>query len=374
MYITSKFDSGNIEVVSIENANDIQLKIKNDNNSEFLQWFHFKLTGNTNTKYTLKIINAHKAAYLEGWPNYQAVASYDRQTWFRVDTSYENGILMINHTLEFDNIYFAYFAPYSYERHQDLLQWAQIQQNCKLSVLGNTIDNRDISLLTVGEESESKKKCWIIARQHPGETMAEWFMEGLIERLLNTEDAVVNKLLQKVVFYLVPNMNPDGSYRGHLRTNACGANLNREWKDASQDKSPEVYYVQKAMHNTGVDFFLDAHGDEALPYNFVAGCEGNPSYNNHLKTLEDSFKEIFLQVSPEFQVEKGYPMDAPGTGNLAMATNYVGETFNCLAYTLEMPFKDNANIPDEQFGWSPYRAGKLGEDIITVLAKLIDQL
>eukprot|EP00964_Phaeocystis_antarctica_P086039 scaffold54421_cov25-Phaeocystis_antarctica.AAC.1 len=24
-------------------------------------------------------------------------------------------------------------------------------------------------------------------------------------------------------------MNPDGAVRGHLRTNACGANLNREW-------------------------------------------------------------------------------------------------------------------------------------------------
>ena len=35
-------------------------------------------------------------------------------------------------------------------------------------------------------------------------------------------------------------MNPDGSYRGHLRTNACGANLNREWKTPTLEKSPEV--------------------------------------------------------------------------------------------------------------------------------------
>ena len=38
----------------------------------------------------------------------------------------------------------------------------------------------------------------------------------------------------------VPNMNPDGSYRGHLRTNAKGANLNREWKKPTQEYSPEA--------------------------------------------------------------------------------------------------------------------------------------
>lgn len=35
-------------------------------------------------------------------------------------------------------------------------------------------------------------------------------------------------------------MNPDGSWRGHLRTNAAGANLNREWAKPSLETSPEV--------------------------------------------------------------------------------------------------------------------------------------
>ena len=42
-------------------------------------------------------------------------------------------------------------------------------------------------------------------------------------------------------------MNPDGSWRGHLRTNASGANLNREWDHPSLEKSPEVKYVRDAM-------------------------------------------------------------------------------------------------------------------------------
>jgi len=45
----------------------------------------------------------------------------------------------------------------------------------------------------------------------------------------------------------VPNMNPDGSWRGHLRTNAAGANLNREWAAPSAERSPEVLLVRNKM-------------------------------------------------------------------------------------------------------------------------------
>lgn len=41
----------------------------------------------------------------------------------------------------------------------------------------------------------------------------------------------------------MPNVNPDGSIRGHLRTNAAGANLNREWKDPTLERSPEVVAI-----------------------------------------------------------------------------------------------------------------------------------
>ena len=90
MRITSQFDSGNIEVLSLENREDIQLKIKNDNQSEFFQWFHFKLESEIDLLHRLTIVDLDKSAYPEGWVDYQAVASYARQTWFRVPTKFEN--------------------------------------------------------------------------------------------------------------------------------------------------------------------------------------------------------------------------------------------------------------------------------------------
>lgn len=65
MKIFSNFESGNIEVVSIENRDDIQLKIQNDNQSEFYQWFHFRLETQAEQSHTIKILDLAKSAYPE---------------------------------------------------------------------------------------------------------------------------------------------------------------------------------------------------------------------------------------------------------------------------------------------------------------------
>ncbi|GLX80326.1 hypothetical protein tinsulaeT_36660 [Thalassotalea insulae] len=374
MHISSQFDSGNIKVISADDASNIRLAINKDHQSDFYQWFHFKLHNNQRCEHVLTIENAGQSAYVEGWHDYQAVASYDREHWFRVPTEFDGQNLTIRFAPEYDAVYFAYFAPYSYERHQDLIHNAQLDIDCQLQILGQTLDGRDISLLKVGEEGADKKVIWLTARQHPGETMAEWFMEGFIDRLLDEDDGAARALLNKAVFYLVPNMNPDGSVRGHLRTNAAGVNLNREWADPSMENSPEVYLVREKMLATGVDMHLDIHGDEALPVNFVAGCEGIPSYDQRHRSLEDNFKAILLAITPEFQDVKGYEKDQPGQANLTLASNWVGEQFKCLAYTVEMPFKDNELLPDHSVGWSDNRSSLFGRDMLTAIYRIVDDL
>lgn len=374
MHITASFDSGNIDVISANHADDIRLAIKKDHQSDFYQWFHFKLFADAGEEYVMKIENASDSAYPDGWKDYQALASYDRETWFRVPTEYNGKELTIRHTPEQESVYYAYFIPYSYERHQDLIQTAQQSVDCYHELLGETLDGRELNLLVIGEPAEHKNTIWVTARQHPGESMAEWFMEGLISRLLDDEDGVARKLLEQNVFYVVPNMNPDGSVRGHLRTNAVGTNLNREWAEPSLEKSPEVFYVLKRMQETGVDMFLDVHGDEALPYNFVAGCEGIPSYDERHKELEDIFKAAYLAATPEFQTTYGYERDEPGKANMTVANSAVGERFKCLSYTLEMPFKDNADLPDHDFGWSVSRCQRLGEDALTAILAVSPKL
>lgn len=374
MHISANFDAGNIEVINAEDQTNIQLAIRPDVGGEFFQWFNFRLSGEVGEQYVLNITNAGKASYLAGWEDYQAVASYDREYWFRLPTSYKDGKLTITAELACESIQIAYFAPYSYERHQDLLAAVQVHPLACVEHLGETLDKRDLTLVKVGNGDSKKRSIWITARQHPGETMAEWLVEGLLNSLLDEDNATAKLLLEKANFYIVPNMNPDGSVRGHLRTNAVGTNLNREWANPSLEKSPEVFHVINKMEETGVDLFYDVHGDEALPYVFLAGSQGTPSYNDRLAHLRDKFSEVLKLASADFQSEFGYDIDAPGTANMTIATHWVAERFDCLANTLEMPFKENANLPFEDTGWSPERSIKLGEASLVAMLAVVDEL
>lgn len=374
MRISANFDGGNIQVVNLDNKDDIQLAIRPDAGGEFYQWFNFRFEGEVGNHYTLNIINAGTASYTKGWEDYQAVASYDRQHWFRIPTQYQDGKLSISLELDCDAIQIAYFAPYSYERHLDLLSSAQLHPDVNLEHLGLTLDGRDITLMKVGNGDPSKRNIWITARQHPGETMAEWLVEGLVNRLLDNDCPTAKALLDKANFYIVPNMNPDGSVRGHLRTNAIGINLNREWQTPSLEKSPEVYHVVNKMQQTGVDLFYDVHGDEGLPYVFLAGCEGVPAYNDKLAQLQVDFSQALTLASADFQTQFGYDKDEPGQANLTVASNWVAQTFECLSNTLEMPFKDNNNLADPFVGWSPERSIYLGEASLIAMLAVVDKL
>jgi murein tripeptide amidase MpaA len=372
--ISSGFDSGNIRVLSISDTGEgvtADLEIVTDHRSDFYQWFHFRLANAAGRAVELRIVNGAGSAYPGGWPGYAARVSEDRESWSQAETDYADGVLTIRLEPDSNALWIAYFAPYSMERHHDLIAWAASQPGVAHRELGLTLDGQPLDLLTIGDGA---KQVWLYARQHPGETMAEWWMEGALERLTDEEDAVARLLRRDATIHLVPNMNPDGSRRGHLRTTAAGVNLNREWHEPSMDRSPEVRLVRDAMDATGVDFAMDVHGDEAIAAVFIAGFDGIPSITDRQLALYHRFRDTLAARTPDFQTRLGYPVAGAGKANLAMSTNQVAERFGAVAMTLEMPFKDNDDLPDAQFGWSPARSKQLAKDCLAVLAEMIGEI
>ena len=370
--IDAAFDSGNIAVTSIDGTS-ARLAIPRDHGSEFYQWFHFRVSGAKGRDLVLKITDLNKSAYPDGWPGYRAAVSEDREVWDRAETSWDGsengGTLTIRYRPAGDMAWFAYFAPYSWERHQDLVAAAALGEGVSHRVLGTSLDGRSIDCLEMGE---GETRVWLYARQHPGESMAEWWMEGALECLADVSDPLARALRTKCTFHVVPNANPDGSVRGHLRTNAVGVNLNREWHEPSAERSPEVLAIRSAMDESGVDFAMDVHGDEAIPYVFLAGFEGIPSWSEGLQAGYDRYKAILDRRTPDFQTRRGYGVAPAGKANLAMSTNQLAERLGATAMTLEMPFKDNDDLPDERQGWSPERSKILGRDCLAALLEWLE--
>jgi murein tripeptide amidase MpaA len=369
--ISSAFDAGNIRVRH-QDGDTADLEIVTDHMSDFYQWFYFRLAGAAGRQVTLRITNCAGSAYPNGWPDYKACVSVDRDEWVRVsETIFEDGILTIRLTPPTDSVWLAYFAPYSMERHHDLIATYSALEEVGYRSLGKSLDGQDIDCLTFGD---GPLNVWLYARQHPGETMAEWWMEGALEKLADPDDPVSRVLRRDCTIRVVPNMNPDGSRRGHLRTNAVGVNLNREWHAPSADKSPEVLCVRNAMDETGVDFAMDIHGDEAIPANFLAGFEGIPSLTDKQLELFKLFSATLERVSPDFQTSQGYEVPPPGQANMSMSTTQLAERYGCVSMTLEMPFKDNFDLPDEVYGWSPERSRHLAYACLDSLCGILPEL
>jgi hypothetical protein len=200
-------------------------------------------------------------------------------------------------------------------------------------------------MLVIGDEKRPIKKVWIVARQHAGEPMAEWYMEGLIRRLLDSQDSQARQLIGKATLYAVMNMNPDGSMAGNLRANAAGVDLNRAWNDP-QPNAPEVIAARNLIGTTGVDFFLDVHGDEERPFIWLVGPHPSnvtPDVDRMQKQFEAMLAEKYAEVRP--RPDTILALSRPDSG---MSVDYVASVFHCPALIIELPFKKTVSSAGEQ--------------------------
>ena len=109
LHISTQFDSGAIEVLSLADPGDIRLHIRPDNASEFAQWFHFCLHGAAGLPVRLRFMNAGQCAYPKGWQDYRMAVSYDRQHWFRVHAEFDGTEMQVHFPPASQSVSFAYF-------------------------------------------------------------------------------------------------------------------------------------------------------------------------------------------------------------------------------------------------------------------------
>jgi len=66
------------------------------------------------------------------------------------------------------------------------------------------------------------------------------------------------------------------------------------------------------------------------------------------------------------QIKYGYPVEPPEVvlKYMNVATNQIGQRFDCSAVTLEMPFKDCLSKSDPNLGWTPARSRLLGVNVL----------
>jgi murein tripeptide amidase MpaA len=334
MQINADFECGNI-VVEQAGETEATLKIRPDSQAAFYQWFYFQVSGEPDVLREFQITNAGQSSYPNAWIGYRALASYDGTDWFRVHTQYDGHKLTIKHRATEPITSYAFFVPYTQAMREQLLRdcgGAAERRNVVTTPGGRPVD------LVVFGSKQPKKKVWIISRQHAGEPMAEWCIEGMIRRLLDRDSWVTKAFLNSdIALYFIPNMNPDGSALGNLRANANGVDLNRVWLNPPET-APEVKAVRALMESEGVDFFLDIHGDEERPYIWLV----QPHPDNVAPEVEDIQQRFEAEIRSR-HIEYGPKpliMPSPTNPESGMSIDYIAPRFKCPAFIIELPFKD----------------------------------
>lgn len=357
------------------------LAIPADGKTSYRQWFAFDAIGAPLATQRLLIENAGACTWGDAFGGlYKVFASYDHERWFRVDTTFVDGRLAFSHTpMAGGRVRYAYYPPYASSRLARVLvdvRASSLASEGKAACkpLVTTARGGQLHHVEIGDPSPGAKHLWIIAQQHPGEPMAGWFVEGLVERLLTRDpaDAAVASLLGRARVHVVPRMNPDGCALGNHRTNEAGLDLNREWGSADT-KSVEVRAVRDAIKASGAALFLDVHGDERLPYVFAQPSDRYAARAPRIRTLEEAFCAVMKKHDPSFQTEHHYPIVQREKPNRALAATWAQSELGALALTLEMPFSDDKNAQRPE-GWSPERSKALGAATVGALAELLDQL
>lgn len=334
MQIDANFECGNI-IVESQTETEATLSIRPDSNAKYYQWFYFRVSGDPGVIRTFHLSNAGNASYPKAWPGYRALASYDDKSWFRVHTQYDGQNLTIKHKASQAHVSYAFFVPYTEAMRTRLLDTASASPLVERRRVITTPGGRPLDMLVIGKAS-AQRHVWLISRQHAGEPMAEYMLEGMIHQLLDPNDSVAKSLLEKgIAFYCIPNMNPDGSALGNLRANAAGVDLNRAWENPGED-APEVASVRALMDAEGCDFFLDLHGDEDRPYLWLV----QPLPENCFPELAPAQERFEAEVRARYASYGPYPGDGGGPGSKGMSLDYVAQRFRCPAFIVELPFKD----------------------------------
>lgn len=140
--------------------------------------------------------------------------------------------------------------------------------------ISKTVTGRQIEAYIANEHLNYHTVVVALARQHPGESVGSWIIEGLANKLIELPSA-------DIMWILVPMVNVDGVIAGNNRSGLLGYDFNRHWyidKDTNRSHLfPEIMGIINYFKKRQKEFskktkiFLDFHGHSSAPNVFAYG-------------------------------------------------------------------------------------------------------
>ncbi|KAI6650634.1 hypothetical protein LOD99_7684 [Oopsacas minuta] len=274
-----------------------------------------------------------------------------------------------------DRYQFAYSFPYTHSRLT-----AYLKQLCALyptiltlEVLCTSIQQRSTHILTISSPSNltatGQSIVFITSRVHPGESPASFVCQGLIDFLVSQHPAA-SSLRDRLVFKIVPMLNPDGVVLGNYRCSLLGEDLNRQWEEPSPFLHPTIYHTKSLLQvfdkdpEIRLDFYIDIHAHSTLTNGFMYGnvFKDETRFKRQLK-----FPKLLANRANDFSWSKTiFDKDVvkAGTGRRCLARSL---NKNTLCYTMEVSLFSYTTKSQEQQAYTEGVYCKLGMSIALAL-------
>ena len=365
----SRFESGNLWKAVRVGEYEYNLLLRPDIGTGVTLWFYFLVKNmEKNVPYTFNIINLYKEKSLfnsgfrpllwsekeydrcgKGWTRTGELISYSENTTRRKNGS---NFYTLSFTTAFEHpddvAFLSMCFPYTYTDLQDFLECIERDEETSATftrselcrtVAGNRCDLLEITAPpSAGNLPADRKVIVVSGRVHPGESNASWVVHGLID-FLTGESHVASLLRSTFVFMVVPMLNPDGVINGFYRNNLSGDDLNRQWRQPSEELHPTIYNLKERMRlvESRLALFIDVHGHSAKRNVFLYGCTISDGRERMVPKLLSGRNQHVSFRDCKFDIERS----KENTGRVVVFREF------CLhhSYTLEASFCGSSDPP-----------------------------
>jgi hypothetical protein len=248
----------------------------------------------------------------DGWRGGKFVVpvySYNNEVWYRFQDSEivdnKGADALWNYSLikkfDFPNVNIARTYPYFPQRIEKLISNYKHNSYFRNRIIGRTPLNYPLYLFTITDYSipeNQKKRIWIHARTHSGETQSSFVLEGLINYLLSRDNIKSHDIdLKKVIFNIVPIVNVDGIALGNARYNSKGEDLERQW--LKQKENPSELVDSVAQEVKLIHAVMDSLSKTSAEFILAINLHGKNAYLGESPFLYTNFKKVLKEHGPD---------------------------------------------------------------------------
>lgn len=321
MKIVNDYNGSSINIDKIDFSNNKAYLSLVEENNKASHYFNFLAINESDMPGTAVITNFNKSAYYSS--NSFSPYKNINHTWIRMNDS--------EYTIEDNSITFSISANSTIEislvpryTENDLINF------CKKS----NIVFSDSTLIKIDLGDIEKPTVFIIGRQHPGETLSSFFIEGIIQEIQANE-----YLKNNYHFLLYPIVNRNGVENGDHRY-SDGIDFNRSWNTPAPPS--EIYCIKSELQQyKDLKYFIDIHNDEITPNDYIRMTHPQKKTIGNIQVLESmsNFKRFLRALIKQRKI-----IDL----NQKTAREYVEKEYSCQGILVELSMNDNFESLNEQ--------------------------